>query len=50
MDSMEGTYAIVPPANALLLLGCQSTPVKSQLEEANRVEDHEKDQGDKKEC
>ncbi|KAB2083007.1 hypothetical protein ES319_A05G236400v1 [Gossypium barbadense] len=50
LDHVDDQAAAVPPANALLLMRCRSAPAKSWLEEANRVEEVEEDQGDKQEC
>ncbi|KAK5843108.1 hypothetical protein PVK06_005543 [Gossypium arboreum] len=41
LDHVDDQVAAVPPTNAFLLMRCRSTPIKSWLEEAKRVEEDE---------
>ncbi|PPD85124.1 hypothetical protein GOBAR_DD17939 [Gossypium barbadense] len=50
LDYVDDQAGAVLPVNALLLMRCRSVPAKSWLEEANKVEEDEEDQGDKQEC
>ncbi|PPR90226.1 hypothetical protein GOBAR_AA30466 [Gossypium barbadense] len=43
LDHVDDQVAVVPPTNAFFLMHCRSTPTKSWLEEANRVEEHEEE-------
>ncbi|KAK5785631.1 hypothetical protein PVK06_040233 [Gossypium arboreum] len=43
LDHVDDQAATVPPTNAFLLMRCQSTPAKSWLEEANRIEEDEEE-------
>ncbi|KAK5832542.1 hypothetical protein PVK06_016344 [Gossypium arboreum] len=43
LDHVDDQAATVPPTYTFLLMRCQSTPTKSWLEEANRVEEDEEE-------
>ncbi|KAK5832540.1 hypothetical protein PVK06_016342 [Gossypium arboreum] len=43
LDHVDDQAAAVPSTNTFLLMRCRSTPTKSWLEEANRVEKDEEE-------